>query len=99
MRSVLAADVPAGWPGGPVRGQHAPGRVEGLTGVAAIAPANHLLGLVRGGATLDRMNSDFAFTPLLLNSWGGIKGTEPGHDTPELTEWPAALLTAAGPRG
>ncbi|MCD9901767.1 lipase family protein [Streptomyces sp. MT29] len=125
---------------------HAPGRVDGLAGVAAIAPANHLLGLVRGGATLDQVNSGFAFTPLLLAGalggdptidpeqvlsprafqelWphvqdrsraglnyrryepGTVPADEPlgihfatiGHDTPGLTEWLAALLTAAGPR-
>ncbi|MFD5986891.1 alpha/beta hydrolase family protein [Streptomyces cyaneofuscatus] len=66
---------------------HAPGRVEGLTGVAAIAPANHLLGLVRGGATLDQVNSGFAYTPLLL---AGALGGDPTID-PEQVLSPRAF--------
>ncbi|MEV4879830.1 alpha/beta hydrolase family protein [Streptomyces cyaneofuscatus] len=66
---------------------HAPGRVDGLAGVAAIAPANHLLGLVRGGATLDQVNSGFAFTPLLL---AGALGGDPTID-PEQVLSPRAF--------
>ncbi|MFJ8403657.1 alpha/beta hydrolase family protein [Streptomyces microflavus] len=66
---------------------HAPGRVEGLVGVAAIAPANHLLGLVRGGATLDQMNTGFAFTPLFL---AGAIGGDPTID-PEQVLSPRAF--------
>ncbi|MYR93268.1 MULTISPECIES: alpha/beta hydrolase family protein [unclassified Streptomyces] len=56
---------------------HAPGRVEGLVGVAAIAPANHLLGLVRAGSLLGQENSGFAFTPLFL---AGALGGDPTID-------------------
>jgi alpha-beta hydrolase superfamily lysophospholipase len=38
-----------------------------LAGVAAIAPANHLLGLVQAGAGLTAMLPGFAFTPLFLS--------------------------------
>ena len=37
-----------------------------LVGVAAIAPANHILGNVRAGALLPVKNEGYAFTPLLL---------------------------------
>ncbi|MEU1170282.1 alpha/beta hydrolase family protein [Streptomyces microflavus] len=66
---------------------HAPGRVEGLVGAAAIAPANHLLGLVRGGATLDQVNTGFAFTPLFL---AGAIGGDPTID-PEQVLSPRAF--------
>ncbi|WP_411080599.1 alpha/beta hydrolase family protein [Streptomyces sp. cmx-18-6] len=56
---------------------HAPGRVDGLAGVAAIAPANHLLGLVRAGALFDRAAPGFAFTPLFL---AGAIGGDPTID-------------------
>ncbi|MDJ0347134.1 alpha/beta hydrolase [Streptomyces sp. H10-C2] len=51
---------------------HAPERVEGLVAVAAIAPANHPLDLVRAGAALLVKDGGFAFTPLFLA--GAIAG-------------------------
>ncbi|MCM2416824.1 alpha/beta hydrolase [Streptomyces sp. RKAG293] len=54
---------------------HAPERVEsGLVGVAAIAPSNHSLGLVRLGAKDAKTGEGFAFTPLFL---AGAIGGEP----------------------
>ncbi|MEV6428173.1 alpha/beta fold hydrolase [Nocardia sp. NPDC051463] len=52
---------------------HATGRVEGLVGVAAVAPANHPKAIVRAGALVPT-NGDggFAFTPLFLS--GAIGG-------------------------
>ena len=46
-----------------------------LAGVSAIAPANHLLGLVQAGAGLATALPGFAFTPLFLS--GAIAG-DPG---------------------
>ncbi|MDT0491233.1 alpha/beta hydrolase [Streptomyces sp. NPDC012600] len=66
---------------------YAPGRVAGLVGAAAIAPANHLLGLVRAGALLGQVNSGFAFTPLLL---AGALGGDPAID-PEQVLSPRAF--------
>lgn len=43
-----------------------------LVAVAAIAPANHLLGVVRAGSLVNVANAGFAFTPLLL--CGAIAG-------------------------
>ncbi len=53
---------------------HAPGRVGGLAGVAAIAPANHPLDLVKAGAYVPIFNEGFAFTPLFL---AGAMGGDP----------------------
>ncbi|MCU1647387.1 MAG: Secretory lipase [Nocardia sp.] len=54
---------------------YAPGRVDGLVGVAAIAPANHPKAIVRAGALVPT-NADggFAFTGLFLS--GAIVGDE-----------------------
>jgi pimeloyl-ACP methyl ester carboxylesterase len=49
------------------------GLVDGLVGVAAIAPANHSLGLVHAGAISDSKNEGYGFTPLLLA--GAIGGS------------------------
>lgn len=66
---------------------HAPERVEsGLVGVAAIAPSNHALGLVRLGAKDSRVGDGFAFTPLFL---AGAIGGEPSID-------PAQVLSDEG---
>ncbi|WP_329493455.1 alpha/beta hydrolase family protein [Kitasatospora herbaricolor] len=63
---------------------HAPERVgNGLVGVAAIAPSNHPLGLVRFGATDGKEGEGFAFTPLFL---AGALGGDPTID-------PAQVLT------
>jgi pimeloyl-ACP methyl ester carboxylesterase len=56
---------------------HAPDRVPGLVGVAAIAPANHPLGLVRAGALDNKVGGGFAFTPLFL---AGAIGCDPSID-------------------
>jgi len=45
-----------------------------LVGVAAIAPANHILGVVRAGALLPVKNEGYGFTPLLLS---GALGGDP----------------------
>ena len=45
---------------------HAPDRIDGLVGVAAIAPASHPLGLAQAGAAADNLNPGYAFTPLFL---------------------------------
>lgn len=76
---------------------HAPGRLgsdSGLVGVAAIAPSNHPLGLVRLGAGDTKVGEGFAFTPLFL---AGAMGGDPSI-TPEgvlsekaLELWPQAL--------
>ncbi|WP_329611610.1 alpha/beta hydrolase [Kitasatospora herbaricolor] len=61
---------------------HAPGRVErGLVGVAAIAPSNHSLPLVRAGAEEDKTGDGFAFTPLFL---AGAIGGEPTIEPAEV---------------
>jgi pimeloyl-ACP methyl ester carboxylesterase len=56
---------------------NAPGRVDGLelVGVAAIAPANHSLGLIRAGASPlnTAQNEGYSFTPLFLA--GAIAGS------------------------
>ncbi|MDB5125724.1 MAG: Secretory lipase [Mucilaginibacter sp.] len=62
---------------------HAPDRIEGLTAVAAIAPANHPLGLVQAGAAAGHLNPGYAFTPLFL------AGTLAGDPTID----PAQVLT------
>lgn len=73
---------------------HAPERVEsGLVGVAAIAPSNHSLGLVRAGALSGDVGEGFAFTPLFLA--GAIAG-EPSIDPAQVLSneayrlWPQA---------
>ncbi|GII04900.1 alpha/beta hydrolase family protein [Planobispora takensis] len=53
---------------------HAPERADGLVGVAAIAPANHALDVVRGGAHYPGPNRGYAFTPLFL---AGAIGGDP----------------------
>ncbi|MBO2451725.1 alpha/beta fold hydrolase [Actinomadura barringtoniae] len=51
-----------------------------LAGVAAIAPANHPLGLVRVGAKLPVVDEGLAFTPLFLcGAMGGDPSIEPGE--------------------
>jgi pimeloyl-ACP methyl ester carboxylesterase len=61
---------------------HAPSWIEelkldlNLVAVAAIAPANHLLGLVKVGAALPTASEGYAFTPLLL--CGAMAGAEAG---------------------
>ncbi|WP_069161456.1 alpha/beta hydrolase family protein [Nocardia altamirensis] len=52
---------------------HAKDRVEGLVGVAAVAPANHPKAIVRAGALVPTFgDGGFAFTPLFLS--GAIIG-------------------------
>jgi len=55
---------------------HAPGRVDGLVGVAAIAPANHPLDVITGGARnpFQDPGRGYAFTPLFL---AGALGGDP----------------------
>lgn len=53
-----------------------------LVAVAAIAPANHVLGLVKVGALSDETSDGFAFTPLLLcgaMAGGAAAGEEIRH--------------------
>lgn len=45
---------------------HAPGRTEGLVGVAAIAPASHTFEVVQAGALWPFPSPGYAFTPLFL---------------------------------
>jgi pimeloyl-ACP methyl ester carboxylesterase len=70
----------------------APGRVAGLVGVAAIAPANHPLGLVRAGAAnpfkdplKDVGGGGYGFTPLFLA--GAIGGSIADAAAGEAREW------------
>ncbi|MFI5776583.1 alpha/beta hydrolase family protein [Nocardia sp. NPDC051570] len=51
---------------------HHGGRVPGLVGVAAMAPANHPYGIVRAGSLLPATDGGFAFTPLFLS--GAVVG-------------------------
>jgi Secretory lipase len=66
-------------------------RTEGLTGVAAIEPANHPLGIIRAGAIFGTTNDGYAFTPMFL---AGAIGGDPGiHPQEVLSEkafghWP-----------
>ncbi len=55
---------------------HAPGRADGLVGVAAIAPANHPLDVMKAGALWlgQDPNHGYAFTPLFL---AGAMGGNP----------------------
>ncbi len=69
---------------------HAPERVErNLVGVAAIAPSNHVLGLVRIGARDENTGEGFAFTPLFL---AGAIGGEPSIEPSEVLTDEALLL-------
>jgi pimeloyl-ACP methyl ester carboxylesterase len=52
---------------------NAPGRVNGLVAVAAIAPANHPLQVVQAGALVPAPDEGYAFTPLFLA--GAIGGS------------------------
>jgi pimeloyl-ACP methyl ester carboxylesterase len=52
---------------------NAPGRVDGLIAVAAIAPANHPLQVVQAGAWVPAPDEGYAFTPLFLA--GAIGGS------------------------
>lgn len=45
---------------------HAPGRTEGLVGVAAIAPASHTFEVVQAGTLWPGPSPGYAFTPLFL---------------------------------
>ncbi len=73
---------------------HAPARVAGLTAVCAIAPANHLLGLVRVGALFPAADPGHAFTPLFLaGAIGGNRDIDPEQVlAPEVfrDHWPQA---------
>jgi pimeloyl-ACP methyl ester carboxylesterase len=63
-----------------------------LVGVAAVAPANHLLGAVRAGALIPLKNEGYGFTPLLLSgALGGDPQIRPEHvlsDTAFTQYWP-----------
>jgi pimeloyl-ACP methyl ester carboxylesterase len=51
-----------------------------LVGVAAVAPANHLLEAVRAGALIPLKNEGYGFTPLLLSgALGGDPQIRPGQ--------------------
>ncbi|MER8187754.1 lipase [Kitasatospora sp. NPDC094015] len=72
---------------------HAHGRIDGLVGVAAIAPANHPLGLVRAGAVVPATGDGFAFTPLFLaGAIGGDPSIDPAQVLSDLAYryWPQA---------
>ena len=61
---------------------HAPGRVSGLAGVAAIAPASHTLDVVKAGAYLPIPNEGLAFTPLFLARRHGRRSDDPPRRGP-----------------
>ncbi|MFF1874872.1 alpha/beta hydrolase family protein [Kitasatospora herbaricolor] len=70
--------------------RYAPERVDsGLVGVAAIAPSNHALGLVRIGAADPNVGEGFAFTPLFL---AGAIGGNPGIDPAQVLSDEALLI-------
>ncbi|QNA70589.1 alpha/beta fold hydrolase [Streptomyces sp. So13.3] len=58
---------------------NAPGRVDGLVGVAAIAPANHPFDIIQASANLANVfkNSGYAFSALFLA--GAIAGSAADH--------------------
>ncbi|MFI6341138.1 alpha/beta fold hydrolase [Streptomyces sp. NPDC050535] len=73
---------------------HAHDRINGLVGVAAIAPANHSLNLVQAGAEDDKTGDGFAFTPLFLaGAIGGNPSIEPAQVLTDaaLLLWPQSL--------
>src|SRR6202050_2149426 len=61
---------------------HAPGRADGLLGVAAIAPANHPLDVLEAGARSPLPDNDYAFTPMFLaGAIGGNPDILPGRSS------------------
>ncbi len=71
--------------------RYAPERTEGLVGVAAIAPANHALDLIKASAKGLGPSEGYAFTPLFLaGAIGGDDRIEPAEVlSPEALElWP-----------
>jgi hypothetical protein len=73
--SCLIDACPSAGGSSATRASHAPTCDDlDLVGVAAVAPANHLLGVVRAGALLPVKNEGYAFTLLLLS---GALGDDP----------------------